>query len=224
MQRIRMALLAAAVLVVAVLGMASPSSAAEEGEIHTGNHAVDACIADMIAADSIDVNCQQAPNPMVPEKNEVIWGAFGFFVVFGAIAKFGYPAIKKAMNERTERIRTDLETADNEKAEAQRLSAEYQAKLADAKNESARIVEEARQTADGVRRQLEAKAQADIAEMRTQAAADIEAAKSQAMADLRGEVTALAIGAAEQVVQRNLNDDTNRALVEAYIDQVGASN
>lgn len=218
MQRIRMALLAATVLGVALVGFAAPASA--EGDL---THAEHLCIEQIENGEGIE-SCQQAPNPMVPEKNEVIWGAFGFFVVFGAIAKFGYPQIKKAMNERTERIRTDLETADNQKAEADRLVAEYQAKLADAKNESARIVEEARQTADGVRRQLEAKAQADIAEMRTQAAADIEAAKGQAMADLRGEVTALAIGAAEQVVQRNLNDDTNRALVEAYIDQVGASN
>jgi F0F1-type ATP synthase membrane subunit b/b' len=43
------------------------------------------------------------------------------------------------------------------------------------------------------------------------------------MADLRGEVTSLAIGAAEQVVGRNLDEATNAALVEAYIDQVGAT-
>ena len=55
------------------------------------------------------------------------------------------------------------------------------------------------------------------------AAADIEAAKVQAIADLRGEVAALAIGAAEQVVGRNLDQDTNAALVEAYINQVGAN-
>ena len=45
----------------------------------------------------------------------------------------------------------------------------------------------------------------------------------QAVADLRGEVTALAIGAAEQVVGRNLDQETNAALVEAYINQVGAN-
>ena len=44
--------------------------------------------------------------------------------------------------------------------------------------------------------------------MRERAAADIEAAKAQAIADLRGEVAALAIGAAEVVVGRNLDRDT----------------
>ena len=63
----------------------------------------------------------------------------------------------------------------------------------------------------------------EIAEMRQRAAADIETAKAQAIADLRGEVTALALGAAEQVVEANLDDATNAALIESYIDQVGAN-
>jgi F0F1-type ATP synthase membrane subunit b/b' len=35
-------------------------------------------------------------------------------------------------------------------------------------------------------------------------------------------VASLAIGAAEQVIGRNLDQETNVALVEAYINQVGA--
>ena len=79
-----------------------------------------------------------------------------------------------------------------------------------------------KKSADDVKANLVAKAEADVAEQRAKAAADIEAAKAQAVADLRGEVTNLAIGAAEQVVGQSLNDDSRRALVEAYIDQVGA--
>ena len=88
--------------------------------------------------------------------------------------------------------------------------------------QAAAIIEEARKSADDVKANLVAKAEADVAEQRAKAAADIEAAKAQAVADLRGEVTNLAIGAAEQVVGQSLNDDSRRALVEAYIDQVGA--
>ena len=58
--------------------------------------------------------------------------------------------------------------------------------------------------------------------MRERAAADIEAAKAQAIADLRAEVAALAIGAAEVVVQHNLDASTQTQLVENYISQVGA--
>ena len=73
-----------------------------------------------------------------------------------------------------------------------------------------------------MKRDLQAQAEADIAEMRQKAAADIESAKAQAMADLRGEVATIAIGAAERVVEHNLDPETNKALVESFIDQVGS--
>ena len=74
-----------------------------------------------------------------------------------------------------------------------------------------------------MKRDQEAQAEAELAEMRQRAAADIEAAKAQAMADLRGEVAELAIGAAETVVERNLDRGTQVQLVEDYINQVGSA-
>ena len=68
------------------------------------------------------------------------------------------------------------------------------------------------------------RAEAEIAEMRERAARDVEASKAQAIADLTGEVASLAIGAAEVVVQRNLDRDTQVALIENYINQVGSAN
>jgi F-type H+-transporting ATPase subunit b len=121
-----------------------------------------------------------------------------------------------------ERIRNDLDSAEAQRTEADRLLADYRAQLADAKNESARIIEEARQSADALRRDQEGRLQSELAEMRTRAAADIDAAKVQAIADLRGEVAQLAVGAAEVVVKRNLDVATQTQLVEDFINSVGA--
>ncbi len=222
MQRTRLLLAAAAIVLLGFLGFARPAAAAGE-EGHEVSHSVQECIDELTEANSIDVDCQKAPNPLVPETNELIWGFVGFAVVFGALAWKGLPAMKTAMNARTERIRGDLDAAEAQRTEASAILAEYQTQLADARNESARIIEEARQAADEVKQTLTAKAQADIAELRGRATADIEAAKVQAIADLRGEVASLAIGAAEQVVERSLDRDTQVALVDAYIDQVGAN-
>jgi F-type H+-transporting ATPase subunit b len=167
-------------------------------------------------------DCAKAENPLVPAKNELIWGTLGFLVVFGFLYAKGYPAIKKGMNDRTEKIRGDIDAAETQKAEASTVLAEYRAQLADAKSEGARIIEEARQTADSLKRDLQTQAEADIADLRAKNVADIEAAKVQAIADLRNEVASIAIGAAERVVERNLDQATNTALVESFISQVGA--
>jgi F-type H+-transporting ATPase subunit b len=215
MRRTRLLLAAAANGLLAVVGSAQPAAA--EGEL---DHAVEECIEQLESANSIDVDCQEAPNPLLPEINELIWGAFGFLVVFFFVAKFGYPAMKKSMDARTERIRSDLDAAEAQRTEADTLLADYRSQLADAKNESARIIEEARQSADALKRDQEARLQTELADLRSKAAADIDAAKVQAIADLRGEVASLAVGAAEVVVGRNLDQATQVQLIEDYINQV----
>lgn len=219
-----------------VLGWAAPVHAQEGGEpseeeiIHEaellaeengGTEADAECIAELVAGNSVD-DCQEAPNLILPATNELIWGAISFTVLLVLLRRFAWPGIKKGMEDRTERIRSDLAGAETAKEEAERVLAEYRAQLADAKAESGRIIEEARQQADALRREQEARVQAEIVGMRGRAAADIESAKAQALADLRGEVADLAIGAAELIVQRSLDRDTQVQLVEQYIQSLAS--
>jgi F-type H+-transporting ATPase subunit b len=131
--------------------------------------------------------------------------------------------VRKAMEERTARIKGDLDAAEEAKTAAQSVLDEYQRQLADAKNESNRIIDEARQTAEALRKDLMAKAEADASEVRQRATADIEAAKERAMAELRTQLTTLTIELAERVVKRNLDRDANAALVDDYISSIGRS-
>ena len=230
MRPLRLLLAGAAVSTVAVLGLAPHAMAQDEGtdpveeSIHeaeqNGATKADAeCIDTLAKGGSVD-DCHAAPNQLLPETNEIIWGAIGFLVVFFFVWKLGLPAIKKGMDARTERIRNDLDAAETQRAEADTLLAEYRAQLNDAKNESGRIIEEARQSADALKRDQESRLQAELAELRTKAAADIDAAKVQAISDLRGEVAQLAVGAAEVVVGKNLDQATQVQLIEDYINQV----
>lgn len=221
MRRKRVLLALAAVSVGLVLAFASPAGAQEgEGEVDI-DHASEECIHILEDGGAID-DCQEAPNPLLPETNEIIWGSIGFLVVFFFIAKFGLPQMRQAMNNRTEKIRSDIQAAEDQRSEADSVLAEYRAQLQDAKSEAGRIIEEARQAADQIKRDQEARLQSELAELRTRAIADIDSAKADAMHSLRGEVAELAIGAAETVVQRNLDTATQTQLVEDYINQVAA--
>jgi F-type H+-transporting ATPase subunit b len=179
------------------------------------------CIPILIDGGSPD-DCQEAPSPILPEKNEIIWGSISFVLLFLLMWKFAFPAIKEGMNNRTERIRSDLDAAETAKSEAVEVLDGYKAQLADAKGEAARIIEEARQSADALKKDQEARLQTELAEARARAAADIEAAKAQATADLRGELAQLAVGAASAVVNKNLDPAAQTQLIEDYISSVGS--
>jgi F-type H+-transporting ATPase subunit b len=225
--RLSATLAAGLLALIALFGFAGPAHAQEEGGEtgqseegvegeHELSHDTEECIEQAEAADDPEA-CNEAPSPILPPVNELIWGSISFVILFAVLAKFAFPAAKKGMEARTERIKNDLEGAESAKTEANRVLDEYRAQLADAKAEAGRIIEEARQQGDAVRREQEQRLQTELASMRERAAADVESAKAQAIADLRGEVANLAIGAAEVVVGKNLDRDTQTQLVDQYI-------
>src|SRR5687767_15129707 len=61
----------------------------------------------------------EAPNPILPAKNEVIWGGLSFLILLVAMLKFLFPMIQKTMQARSDRIRESLDEAERVRAEAE---------------------------------------------------------------------------------------------------------
>jgi F-type H+-transporting ATPase subunit b len=154
--------------------------------------------------------------------NEVIWGSISFLLIAGLLYWKGGPAIKGMWNGRIERIANELDTAESARREAEAKLSAVESDIADADTERARILAEARETADTVKAQIIERAATDAADLRARGAADVEAAKAQAASDLQAEIGVLALGAAEAVVANNLDDATQNELIENYINRVGA--
>lgn len=165
----------------------------------------------------------EASNPIVPETKEIIWGGIAFVIVFTLLAWKAWPAIKKGLQDREDKIRGDLEHAESVRTQADNELKDYQAQLADARGEAGRIIEEARQSADQVRKDLIARAEADAAGIRAKASDDIAAATERAMADVQAQVSDLSIELAERIVQQNLDRATQIQLIENYINEVGGT-
>jgi F-type H+-transporting ATPase subunit b len=208
-------------IAVAVLLVAAPAFA-QETQPKYANEAAKECAEKLATGGSID-DCQKAPSPLKPANNEIIWGSLAFLVLLVAMWKWGVPAVKNMEQAREERIRNDLESAEKTRLDAETEKAQYDAQLADARNEGGRIIDEARQSAETVRRDLIARAEEEANEVRARAQADIANQRTQAMTQLRTDVAQLSIDLAGRIVERNLDNDTNRQLVDSFIDQVGSN-
>jgi F-type H+-transporting ATPase subunit b len=202
---------------------AAPAFAADSTTTHYANEETKACAEKLAKGAAID-DCQKAPSPLKPDNNEIIWGVLAFLVLLGLMWKWGVPAVKNMEKAREDRIRNDLEGAEKARNEAEQEKATYMASLADARNEAGRIIDEARQSAETVRADIVARAESDANEIRARAQADIANQTQQAMTQLRSDVASLSIDLAGRVVEKNLDDATNRQLVDNFIDQVGRSN
>ena len=166
---------------------------------------------------------QETKNPIVPEANEIIWGAIAFVVLFIALKKIAYPQVKQGMEARSERIRKTLAEADDTREQAQSILDDYRRQLNDAKSESSRIIEEARQAADKIRQDLRKQAENEVAEIKQRAEDDIAAQASRTMADLQARVSLMVIELAEKVVEKNLDEDTNKDLIDRFISEMGST-
>jgi len=225
--RMRLLLASLGIGVLVVLAAPGVAGAGEGGGEPAGeeepdfaDHAAEECAHILEDGGEVD-DCQEAPSPILPETNEIIWGGLAFVILLVVMWKFALPGVRNMMKQREDRIRDDLERAEQAKTEGESVLAEYQSQLADARTEAGRIIEEARQSADQLKRDLTARAEADAADIRARAQQDVELATDRATADLRGRMAELSIELAEKVVERNLDRATQTALIDSYIDDVG---
>lgn len=161
---------------------------------------------------------------LLPEVAELLWGFIAFAVLMFFVSKFVWPKMTAMLDERAAAIQGQIDEAEQQRQEAERLRREYEQQLADARNQAAGIVEDARGDAERVRTDLVAQAEADAEQIRVRARDDAEAARVRVVSDLRGQVAAASVVLAGKIVQRELDPEQHRALVDQYINELSGLN
>ncbi len=157
---------------------------------------------------------------ILPAIDELIWGAVAFSVVLFVLNKFAFPKLREAVEGREKQIQSDLEAAERARTEAEQEKRQYQQQIADARSEANRIVEEARQQAEQVRKDITARAQTEAEQIVTRARESIEAERSSTIQELQSTIATMSIQLAEKVVGRSIDASAQRELVDAYIRDV----
>ncbi len=170
-----------------------------------------------------DVIADSSTKLVLPATNELIWGTIAFVLFIAVLWRAGvWRRLGQAMDERTHRIKTDLEKAEAARKEAEELVEQRRRQLAQARSEGAGILDEARQRAEEIRRDLVARAEAEAQRIVESARQEIEAERARAAQQLRREVGALAVEVAERIVGGSLDGDRQMQLVDRYIEELSA--
>ncbi|MFT4109328.1 F0F1 ATP synthase subunit B [Propionicimonas sp.] len=162
--------------------------------------------------------------PLLPEHlSELIAGIVLFGIIWWVVAKKVVPVFEETYAERTAEITGGIEKAEAAQKEAAAALAEYQAQLATAREEAARIREDARAQAVTLAAEIREAAHADSARMIATAKAQIEAERTQVIGQLRAEVGGLATQLAGRIVGESLDeDDRARRTVDRFIAELEA--
>ena len=157
---------------------------------------------------------------MVNINTTLIAQAINFLFLVFVLAKFAYKPLAKMMEDRKNKIASDLEAAEKARTDAEAIQKEYEEKLAAAKLEAAAIIENAQKAAQA----LQDKAVADTKAEQDKIVADAKAAiandKKAAMDDVRAQVVDLAMAAAGKIIGQKLGTDADKRMAGEIVDSV----
>jgi F-type H+-transporting ATPase subunit b len=164
------------------------------------------------------------PKHLYPHIQELIIGAIAFGVLFFFVAKWVLPKLGALLEERRQKIQGSLEEAEKTKAEAQQLLSGYQEKLREAGAEAGRIIEEARKTAEQMRKDLVTKAEEESRQIVARAQEEVRGERDRAVGALRRQLAEASVELAGRVVGETLDQERHMRIVEQFIDDVKALN
>jgi F-type H+-transporting ATPase subunit b len=159
---------------------------------------------------------------LYPHASELIVGALAFAVLFVFMWKWVLPRVNALLEERRQQIQGQLESAEQTRQQAERELADYRAQLANAREEANRIIEEARATADQLRRDMERRADEEAGNIVARAQDEIHAERDRVFNELRTQVADIAVGLAGRVVGAELDTKAHQRLIDEYIEQVAS--
>jgi F-type H+-transporting ATPase subunit b len=165
---------------------------------------------------------ESAKQLLYPKAEELIAGAIAFTILFVFMAKWVFPQINKILEARRQKIQGDLEKAEQTKAEAEHLLADYREQLSSARDEANRIIEEARKTADSLRKDIQAKAEQEAQGTIARAQEEIRGERDRVFQELKSQVAELSVALAGRMVGATLDKDRQLSLVDSYIRELGA--
>ena len=153
-----------------------------------------------------------APNPGI-----FIWTLVTFILVLFVLRRFAWGPLLGALETREKSIRDTLEQAQNDRDEAAKLLEEHKTLLADARRERQEASERGQREAERMKEEILGDARSQRDQMLKQTQEQVDVAMRQAKAEMRGLVVDLSIQAAEKLMAKNLDDGTQRKLVEDYL-------
>lgn len=161
-------------------------------------------------------------NLLSPSGGLMFWTLVTFLLLFAILGKLVFPKITAAVEAREKALEEAIEGARRDREEAARVLAEQQRQIEAARVEAQKIIVEGRQIGEKLRAQMTEETHQQQQQMLERARREIEQEKERAIAEMRREAIELAIAGASKVIEKNLDDQANRKIVESFLASIPA--
>ena len=147
--------------------------------------------------------------------------AGSFLLLIFLVKKYAWGNISSILDERAEKISSDIDGAEEARKKAEELASKREAELAGSRTEAKTIIENAKETAEKSRADILAEAKLEAGRLKEKANQEIAQNKAEALQSVKGEVADLTVSLAGKIISQNLDGHAHKELIDQYIDQLG---
>ncbi len=151
----------------------------------------------------------------------MIFTAINVGVVIYVLKLLLFGPVGKILQDREVHIETSLAKVAQAQKEAEELLEKYQTQMSESKQEARAIIEKANKIAEQAREKVIAEAREEAEKTLEKAKREIHGEKAKALELIRKEAAVLAVLAAGKVINKQLDVEQHKDLVNQYIDEVG---
>src|SRR5215208_7023299 len=158
-----------------------------------------------------------------PALGLMIWTLLVFGFTMYVLSKVAFPRIQEALDKRANLIRESIEEAESTREEANKILAEYRARLKEAREQADDIIARARRTAEATTHEAVEEGREKREELLAAARRDIEAETRRSLERIRKEVADLTVLTTEKVTRKTLSGDDQKRLIDEALAEVDFS-
>ena len=165
------------------------------------------------------------PAILTPDLGLLFWMLLAFAVIFFVLAKYGFPAITNMVDERSRYIDESLKKAHEASERLENIKQEGEAILQEAREKQALILKEAAETREAIVEKAQEKAREESARLLEDAKMQISAEKQNAIRDIRSQVAELSVQIAEKILRDKLSSDAAQMdMIDRLLDEISVDN
>ena len=157
---------------------------------------------------------------LVPNLLSFVIQFLSFAILLVVVFVFAYKPVKRILKKRADFVENEIKEARENNLTAQRSVDEAKEIVASSKVQASAIIQKAEQQGQEQYDALIAQAKDEVVMMKKDAEKDIERAKEEALQDIRNEMVKVALGASEEILKREVDNDDNKRLAEDFINRL----
>ena len=151
----------------------------------------------------------------------IVWTIVNLLILFLLLKHFLFKPITQMMESRAAEIENNLKDAEEQKQKAQELNAQYEEQLQGAHAQAAQIVSDAKAQGQREYSSILKTAQEDAAREKERSWADLEREREEMLRGVQENVTELVLLTASKLSQKELDQESDRKLVDAFLSETG---